>query len=32
VELLRRAQKVKPRENVARFLERVEQVAARARS
>lgn len=32
VELLRRAQKVKPRDNVARFLERVEQVAARARS
>ncbi len=32
VELLRRAQKVKPRENVARYLERVEQIAARARS
>jgi tetratricopeptide (TPR) repeat protein len=32
VELLRRAQKAKPRDNVARYLERVEQVAARARS
>lgn len=32
VELLRRAQKVKPRDNVARYLERVEQIAARARS
>jgi tetratricopeptide (TPR) repeat protein len=32
VELLRRAQKVKPRDSVARYLERVEQVAARARS
>lgn len=32
VELLRRAQKLKPRDNVARYLERVEQVAARARS
>jgi hypothetical protein len=28
VELLRRAQKAKPRDNVARYLERVEQVAA----
>lgn len=32
VELLRRAQKAKPRDSVARYLERVEQVAARARS
>lgn len=32
VELLRRAQKAKPRDNVARYLERVEQVAARVRS
>jgi tetratricopeptide (TPR) repeat protein len=32
VELLRRAQKMKPRDNVARYLEKVEQVAARARS
>lgn len=32
VELLRRAQKAKPRESVARYLERVEQVAARART
>ncbi|MCC6232264.1 MAG: tetratricopeptide repeat protein [Verrucomicrobiales bacterium] len=32
VELLRRAQKLKPRDTVARYLERVEQVAARARS
>lgn len=32
VELLRRAQKIKPRENVARYLDRVEQVASRARS
>lgn len=32
VELLRRAQKLKPRDNVARYLEKVEQAAARARS
>jgi len=32
VELLRRAQKAKPRDSVARYLDRVEQVAARARS
>lgn len=32
VELLRRAQKAKPRDSVARYLERVEQVAARART
>jgi len=32
VELLRRAQRIKPRDNVARYLERVEQVASRARS
>jgi tetratricopeptide (TPR) repeat protein len=32
VDLLRRAQRVKPRDSVARYLERVEQVAARIRS
>ncbi len=32
VELLRRAQKLKPRDNVARYLEKVEQAAARVRS
>jgi tetratricopeptide (TPR) repeat protein len=32
VELLRRAQKIKPRDNVARYLEKVEQAASRARS
>lgn len=32
VAMLRRAQKLKPRENVARYLEKVEQVASRARS
>ncbi|MBX3744597.1 MAG: tetratricopeptide repeat protein [Verrucomicrobiae bacterium] len=32
VEMLRRAQRIRPRDNVARYLERVEQVAARARS
>ncbi len=32
VELLRRAQKLKPRDNVARYLEKVEQAANRARS
>jgi tetratricopeptide (TPR) repeat protein len=32
VELLRRAQKIKPRDHVARYLEKVEQVAARSRS
>lgn len=32
VELLRRAQKLQPRDNVQRYLEQVEQVAARARS
>ncbi len=31
LELLRRAQKIAPRDNVQRYLERVEQVAARAR-
>lgn len=31
IELLRRAQRIEPRENVQRYLERVEQVAARAR-
>lgn len=31
IELLRRAQKIAPREQVQRYLERVEQVAARAR-
>lgn len=31
VELLRRAQKIQPRDNVQRYLEQVEQVAARAR-
>lgn len=31
VELLRRAQRIEPKDNVARYLERVEQVAARAR-
>lgn len=31
VELLRRAQKLQPRDNVQRYLEQVEQVAARAR-
>lgn len=31
VELLRRAQRIQPKDNVARYLERVEQVAARAR-
>lgn len=31
IELLRRAQKIQPRDNVQRYLERVEQVAARAR-
>lgn len=32
VELLRRAQRIQPRDNVARYLEKVEQVAARVRS
>ncbi len=32
IELLRRAQKIQPRDNVQRYLEQVEQVAARARS
>lgn len=32
IELLRKAQKLKPRDNVQRYLEKVEQVAARARS
>jgi Flp pilus assembly protein TadD len=31
VELLRRAQKIQPREPVQRYLEKVEQVAARSR-
>ncbi len=31
IELLRRAQKIQPRDNVQRYLEQVEQVAARAR-
>jgi tetratricopeptide (TPR) repeat protein len=31
IELLRRAQRLEPKENVQRYLERVEQVAARAR-
>ena len=32
VELLRKAQKIKPRDNVQRYLERVEQIARNARS
>lgn len=32
VEFLRRAQRIKPRDNVGAFLERIEQLAARARS